>query len=166
VFILIRALVYASLFIGLLLVALPGRLLAWSGIAAPARFGPYQVAGIIVAAAGAVLAIGCVLTFALRGRGTPAPFDPPRRLVVTGPYRFLRNPMYAGAWAALLGAAVYYGSWALTAYAVAFLAALALFVRFCEEPVLRRTFGVEYDAYCRRVGRWWPRRASRERPRR
>ena len=98
----------------------------------------------------------CVLTFALLGRGTPAPFDPPRRLVIRGPYRFVRNPMYIGAGLALGGAALFYNSVWLLAYVVLFLLAAHIFVVWYEEPTLRRTFGEEYDSYCRRVRRWWP----------
>ena len=162
-FVLIRAVVYASAFIGFLLVFLPARILAGSGITAPARLGPLEILGMVVTAAGAVLAISCVLVFAFRGRGTPAPFDPPRRLVVDGPYRLLRNPMYAGAAAALLGAALYYGSSALAGYALGFLVVTELFVLLYEEPVLRKTFGAQYEEYCRRVGRWWPRPGSSRR---
>jgi protein-S-isoprenylcysteine O-methyltransferase Ste14 len=160
VFILARALVYATLFIGLLLVFLPARVIAWSGIRAPERIGVFQLLGGAVAAAGAVLAVSCILAFVFIGRGTPAPFDPPRRLVVRGPYRFVRNPMYIGAAAALLGAALYYQSLTLVGYVAVFLLVTSLFVRVYEEPVLRRSFGDEYEEYCRRVGRWWPRRAK------
>jgi protein-S-isoprenylcysteine O-methyltransferase Ste14 len=160
VFILARAIVYATLFIGFLLVFLPARVIAWSGIVAPGRVGVPQLLGGALAAAGAVLAVSCILAFAFIGRGTPAPFDPPRRLVVRGPYRFVRNPMYIGAGAALLGAALYYESLPLLGYVAVFLLATYLFVRVYEEPVLRRTFGDEYEEYCRRVGRWWPRRAK------
>lgn len=156
-FILIRALVYAALFIGFLLVFLPARVIAWSGIAAPARFGVGQVLGGLLAAAGAVLAVTCILTFVFIGRGTPAPFDPPRRLVVSGPYRFVRNPMYVGAAVALVGAALYYESLQLAWYALGFLLIMEAFVRLYEEPILRKMFGQEYHDYCVRVGRWWPR---------
>lgn len=163
-FILARALVYATLFIGLLLVFLPARVIAWSGIAAPGRVGVLQVLGGILAVAGGVLAVSCILAFAFIGRGTPAPFDPPRRLVVRGPYRLVRNPMYIGAATALLGAALYYESLPLFAYVAVFLLVTYLFVRVYEEPVLRRSFGDEYEEYCRRVGRWWPRRIVRAAP--
>jgi len=157
VFVLARALVYSTFFIGFLLVFLPARVIAWSGIAAPARVGALQILGVAVAAAGAVLAVTCILTFVFVGRGTPAPFDPPRQLVVRGPYRLVRNPMYVGAAAALLGAALYYESLPLVAYTAAFLLVMHLFVRVYEEPKLRRSFGDVYEDYCRRVGRWWPR---------
>jgi protein-S-isoprenylcysteine O-methyltransferase Ste14 len=157
VFTLMRALSYAAVFIGLLLVFVPARLLSWSGVTPPGAIGPGQVAGLLVTVAGAALAVWCVLTFALVGRGTPAPFDPPRRLVVRGPYRVVRNPMYLGAATALVGAALYYGSAALLAYAVLFLLVTHLFVMAYEEPTLRRLFGDEYAGYCRSVPRWVPR---------
>jgi protein-S-isoprenylcysteine O-methyltransferase Ste14 len=156
-FVLIRAVTYATLFVGFVLVFLPARVLSQSGILQPPAIGARQLAGMIVVAIGAVFALWCVLTFALVGRGTPAPFDPPRRLVVQGPYRVVRNPMYLGAGLALGGAALFYESVALLAYAGAFFLAVHLFAVWYEEPMLRRTFGKEYDAYCQRVHRWWPR---------
>jgi protein-S-isoprenylcysteine O-methyltransferase Ste14 len=155
--VLARALTYATLFIGVVLVYLPSRVLSAAGVARPAHFGALQIAGMIVAATGALLAISCVLTFALVGRGTPAPFDPPQRLVVRGPYRYVRNPMYLGAGIALAGAALFLEAGALWACAAGFLAATHLFVVIYEEPALRRAFGEEYAAYCRQVRRSWPR---------
>jgi len=159
-FVLIRAITYASLFIGFLLVFVPARLLSWTGVTRPAVSGVEQVTGMALVATGAALDLWCILTFALRGKGTPAPFDPPRRLVVRGPYRFMRNPMYLGAAIALAGAALFYESAVLAAYAAAFLLMTHAFVRLYEEPTLRATFGAEYEAYCRQVRRWWP--GSRE----
>ena len=156
-FILVRAVVYARLFIAFLLVFLPARVLAWSGIASPS-LGALQVAGGVVAVAGAAVAVSCVLSFVFIGRGTPAPFDPPRQLVVRGPYRFVRNPMYLGATLALLGAAIYYQSLALGAYALAFVLVMHAFVVLYEEPVLAQHFGAAYSDYRRHVGRWWPSR--------
>lgn len=89
---------------------------------------------------------------------TPAPFDPPRRLVTVGPYRFVRNPMYIGAALALAGAALFYESWALLWYCAAFAFVMYLFVVVYEEPALRATFGDAYVQYRERVQRWWPRR--------
>jgi protein-S-isoprenylcysteine O-methyltransferase Ste14 len=155
VFILTRALVSGTLFVGFLLVFLPARVLTWSGIMAP-PLGGLQVGGIVVAIAGGALAVSCVLSFVFIGRGTPAPFDPPRQLVVRGPYRFVRNPMYVGAVVALLGAAIYYESLALAAYAVAFLLVMHAFVVLYEEPVLTRRFGADFEAYRQRVPRWLP----------
>ncbi len=156
-FVAVRAVTYATLFIGLVLVFLPARVLAWSGMAAPRAFGLAQGLGMAIAALGGALALWCILAFALIGRGTPAPFDPPRRLVVRGPYRHVRNPMYLGAAAALAGAALYYGSAWLAAYAGGFLLLMHAFVVGHEEPTLRATFGEDYARYCREVRRWRPR---------
>jgi len=105
---------------------------------------------------GAILALWCIATFIVIGRGTPAPFDPPRQLVVAGPYRFVRNPMYIGAGLALAGAALFYESWALLGYCVAFLFITHLFVVLYEESALRSTFGDSYVRYCQSVRRWLP----------
>jgi protein-S-isoprenylcysteine O-methyltransferase Ste14 len=157
VFVLVRALTYSTLFVGVLLMFVPARLLSRSGLTAPASIGPVQAAALAVTALGALLAAWCILTFVVLGRGTPAPFDPPRRLVVRGPYRLVRNPMYLGAAAALAGAAVYYGSVALAVYAAVFLLLMHAFVVGYEEPTLRATFGAEYDRYREQVHRWYPR---------
>jgi protein-S-isoprenylcysteine O-methyltransferase Ste14 len=159
-FVLVRAITYAALFIGLLLVFLPARVLSWSGIVRPASIGAAQIAGVVVGTSGAVLALWCIGTFIVIGRGTPAPFDPPRRLVDAGPYRFVRNPMYIGAGLALAGAALFYESWALIGYCAAFLLVTHLFVVLYEEPILRATFGDAYAQYCGRVRRWWPGRGN------
>lgn len=160
-FVLLRAITYATIFVSLVLVFLPGQVLSRSGIEAPETIGVAQVAGGIVTVCGALLALWCVLDFALVGRGTPAPFDPPRRLVVQGPYALVRNPMYLGAGIALLGASLFYLSLALLAYAAVFFAVTHLFVVSYEEPTLRESFGDAYASYCRRVARWWPRPPGR-----
>jgi protein-S-isoprenylcysteine O-methyltransferase Ste14 len=156
-FVLARAATYSALFIGFLLVFLPGRILSSTGIIQPPAIGVSQVAGMLLGACGAALALACILTCVFVGSGTPAPFDPPRRLMIQGPYRFVRNPMYLGAGLALAGAALFYQSIALLIYAGLFLLVTHLFVVVHEEPTLRRTFDKDYQAYCERVGRWWPR---------
>ena len=156
-FLLVRVVTYSVLFIGLVLIYAPARVLSWSGIIRPGMIELPQVAGMVIGAAGAAIALWCISTFAFLGRGTPAPFDPPRRLVIRGPYRFVRNPMYIGAGIALASAALFYRSFLLLAYACLFLLVTHLFVVFYEEPTLQRTFGLEYETYCRQVRRWWPR---------
>ena len=151
-----RAVAYSSLFVGLVLIVLPARLLTAAGIARPQAIGPWQVAGLLVGLAGAAIALWCILTFVIVGRGTPAPFDPPRRLVVRGPYRVVRNPMYLGAGIAVAGAALFYQSVVLLGYVGLFWLAMHVFVIAYEEPTLRRMFGPEYSTYCQNVGRWWP----------
>jgi len=155
-FVIARALTYAALFIGLIFIFLPGQLLFWSGIARPTVTGPPQIAGMIIGGVGAAIALWCVFTFAAIGKGTPALFDPPRQLVIEGPYRFVRNPMYIGATLGLAGTAIFYGSLSLSIYTAAFLLAAHLFVVFYEEPTLRKSFGAEYEAYCQRIRRWVP----------
>jgi len=156
-FLLMRAITYASLFIGLVLVFLPSRLLSLAGIVQPEFTGLPQVAGMVTAAVGAALVLWCVTSFIRVGQGTPAPFDPPRRLVVTGPYRIVRNPMYIGAGLALAGATQFYASVELLAYLCLLFLVSHLFIVFYEESTLKRLFGEEYNAYCRAVGRWFPR---------
>ncbi len=153
---LVRGLTYAALFIGAFLVFIPGRILARVGITPVAVSGPSAVAGLVIVVLGLALAMTCVLTFAFVGRGTPAPFDPPRALVIAGPYRYVRNPMYIGAGAALFGAALRYGSLALAGYALVFLLITHLFVLLYEEPHLRGVFGRAYEDYLRTVHRWIP----------
>ena len=155
-FAVVRAVTYAALFIGLLFIYLPGRLLTWSGVVRPEPNGAPQIAGMIVSSIGTVIALWCIFTFVFVGKGTPAPFDPPRRLVIRGPYRFVRNPMYIGAVLVLAGLAIFYQSISVAIYAGLFLLAAHIFVVAYEEPTLQRTFGQEYDAYCVRVRRWWP----------
>jgi protein-S-isoprenylcysteine O-methyltransferase Ste14 len=157
-FVLLRALTYATLFIGFVLVFLPARFLSWSGVTRPPAIGFTQATGILITAVGAALALWCILAFALLGKGTPAPFDPPRRLVVRGPYKFVRNPMYIGAGMALAGAALFYESVILASYVAVFLLIMHAFVVWYEEPTLRATFGAEYHGYCKEVGRWRPHR--------
>jgi protein-S-isoprenylcysteine O-methyltransferase Ste14 len=95
--------------------------------------------------------------FALRGRGTPAPIAPPKKLVIEGLHRYVRNPMYIGVLLIVIGQAVLFHSMALVRYAAAIWLAAHLFVLFYEEPALQRKFGDEYREYRQRVPRWIPR---------
>jgi len=154
---LMRGLTYATLFISFVLVFLPAQVLERSGVTAPPDVGPAQALGAVAVVLGLSLAISCVLAFGIVGKGTPAPFDPPRRLVVRGPYRFVRNPMYIGAIVALSGASLFYESLALFGFTAVFALTVHLFVLFYEEPTLARLFGADYDEYHRHVRRWQPR---------
>ena len=89
------------------------------------------------------------------GRGTPARFVPPRRLVESGPYQLPRNPMYLRAVRGLAGAVLFYESWTLLAYGAGFAIVMHLFVVACEEPTLRATFGAPHLNCYERVWRWW-----------
>jgi protein-S-isoprenylcysteine O-methyltransferase Ste14 len=102
----------------------------------------------------------CVWDFANFGRGTPAPIDAPRKLVIRGLYRFVRNPMYVGVLAVILAWAVWFQAASLAIYALGVAACFHGFIRFYEEPHLQQEFGSEYAAYRDRVGRWIPRLPS------
>jgi|SRR3954463_4914544 len=158
--VLLRTITYASLFIALVLVYLPARVasLGREQLTAPASVS--QMIGAGLSACGAVLAAWCIATFFTKGRGTPFPSDPPRRLVITGPYHFVRNPMYLGAFISLSGAALWFHSWPLFAYAIVFVTATHVFVVLYEEPTLGRSFGDAYFAYRGRTGRWLPKIAA------
>jgi protein-S-isoprenylcysteine O-methyltransferase Ste14 len=113
----------------------------------------------VPAVLGFAVALRCVWNFGRTGHGTPAPFAPPRRLVVVGFYRYVRNPMYIGFFAGWIGLWIFFGRANAAALWVAGVALtfVALFVRLYEEPTLRRMFGAEYEEYCRNVPRWVPR---------
>src|ERR1700748_293307 len=105
---------------------------------------------------GFAIALRCIWDFGWTGRGTPAPMAPPRRLVVVGFYRYVRNPMYLGFFVGWAGLWIVFGRASVTAITVAVVGVLAtaLFVRLYEEPTLRKKFGADYDEYCRNVRRW------------
>ena len=158
----LRTLLFALTFVGAVLVYVPRWILGPDGRAARAT-GPAWYGAWVLIAVGAALMCWCWHEFATRGRGTPMPLDPPRRLVVAGPYRYVRNPMYVAALLFLLGQAGLYRATSLLWYAAAFAAAVHLFVVGYEEPALRRRFGADYDAYRAAVGRWLPRLRPYER---
>jgi protein-S-isoprenylcysteine O-methyltransferase Ste14 len=103
------------------------------------------------------LAGWCVNLFNVEGRGTPVPFDPPKRFVATGPYRFVRNPMALGLFLVLGGEAALYESKAVVIYLLLVIGLIHAFVCWVEEPDLTRRFGASYAAYKHDVPRWIPR---------
>ena len=119
-----------------------------------------HVAGIVTIGAGLLLLTACVVEFARRGRGTLSPADPPRELVVSGLYRYVRNPMYLAVTTIVLGEVLLTRSTDLALYWVVWFTAANIFVMFYEEPTLRAQFGDSYDAYTRSVGRWIPGRTK------
>ena len=122
---------------------------------------PWRLLGAIGLGMGLAIYGWCVADFALAGRGTPLPLDPPRELVVRGLYRFARNPMYVGVLAVIAGQAALFGSIPLALYAIVVFAIFHLFVIGYEERALRRDFGGAYERYCAEVPRWLPRLRSR-----
>jgi protein-S-isoprenylcysteine O-methyltransferase Ste14 len=108
---------------------------------------------------GFAAALRCIWDFGWTGHGTPAPIAPPQRLVVVGFYRYVRNPMYLGFFVGWVGLWVVFGrvSTAAMEGTAVIVVGIILFVVFYEEPTLRKTFGVDYEEYCRNVRRWVPR---------
>ena len=113
--------------------------------------------GAVLILFGAAIVLDSFGRFALQGLGTPAPVLPTKHLVVTGLYRHVRNPMYVGVTAAIFGQGLLFGDQDTLAYGVLVWLAFHLFVYLYEEPTLRRTFGEEYETFCRNVPRWIPR---------
>ena len=153
---LLRAITYATLFVAFFLVILPRGVLTASGYKWSGSPVWSELAGFALVIFGLVLVVWCLVTFAFVGKGTAAPFDPPRQLVVVGPYRFVRNPIYIGAVVAMAGAALVLWSWWLILYAAVVLSVTHLLVILYEEPHLRRVFGQPYEDYLRTVHRWIP----------
>ena len=116
-----------------------------------------RLVGLIVIVAGVPGLVDSFARFALQGRGTPAPIARTGTLVVTGLYRYVRNPMYVAVVVIILGQGVLLGDWRLIAYGAVFWVGCHLFVVAYEEPTLAQTFGAEYQAYCTNVPRWIPR---------
>jgi protein-S-isoprenylcysteine O-methyltransferase Ste14 len=114
-------------------------------------------AGGVLIGAGLLALVECFARFVHKGHGTPAPPMPTEALVVSGLYRYVRNPMYVGVFAIIAGQGLLFGdAWTL-AYAAFVWVAFTAFVLLYEEPTLRRTYGTEYFLYCQHVRRWWPR---------
>ncbi len=131
---------------------------AGAGASAGAR-----VLGALVIAAGLLVLLDAFIRFARVGRGTPSPTHPTERLVVSGLYRYTRNPMYLAVVGIIAGQALLLWRRELLVYGLAVALGFALFVRLYEEPTLRRRYGAEYDRYRAAVPRWWlARRAWRE----
>jgi protein-S-isoprenylcysteine O-methyltransferase Ste14 len=120
---------------------------------------PWRWLAAVPSILGFAVAMRCVWDFGWTGHGTPAPMAPPKRLVVVGFYRYVRNPMYLGFATGWIGLWIVFGRASLVAIAAVAGVALAvhMFIVFYEEPTLRRNFGSNYEEYCRNVSRWWPR---------
>ncbi len=150
----VKATMFAVFIPGTVVVCLPYLILDrfaavdWPAFSAVAAF-----AGLLALVAAALL-LYCIWGFAAYGQGTPAPFDPPKALVIRGAYRYTRNPMYLAICLMLLAEAAFFRSVDLLAYAVIVFLGFFLFVFLYEEPHLRHQFGGRYEEYCRSVPRW------------
>lgn len=146
----------------LFLIFVPGLLLGYlpysinSGDTPLFDFGIFRYAAIMFWLIGTSTMLWCFWEFTFRGRGTPAPIDPPRELVAVGLYRYVRNPMYVAGILILLGWFIWSPSLSLIVMPLVFSVAAHLFVTLYEEPTLKRKFGKSYESYLQEVPRWIP----------
>jgi protein-S-isoprenylcysteine O-methyltransferase Ste14 len=116
-----------------------------------------RAVGILLIVAGLPGLVDSFARFALQGLGTPAPIAPTQNLVVTGLYRYVRNPIYVALVAVILGQSLLFGDWRLFLYGALVFVAFHIFVLAYEEPTLRESYGAEYETYRANVPRWLPR---------
>jgi protein-S-isoprenylcysteine O-methyltransferase Ste14 len=121
--------------------------LSWAGV----------ILGLVFVALGLTLVVRTIALFATEGRGTLAPWNETKRLVVRGPYRYVRNPMISGVGAVLIGESALFGSQPLFVWAASFAFVNAIYIPLVEEPGLHRRFGEDYARYRANVPRWFPR---------
>ena len=152
---LLRNLLFTILHPGLVGVLIPYLILRGRGRGFfPEVWGADHIAGGAMMLTGSFIVLICIVRFAIEGKGTLSPFDPTKKLVVRGLYRYSRNPMYVGMIILLIGEALFWWSSSLAIYAVIVFLAFNLFILLHEEPRCRRVFGTDYDDYRARVRRW------------
>ena len=142
---------------GTVLVFVPSLMLWLSPGSPPARAEGRWWIGLVLAAAGLMLATWTARLFLTLGRGTPAPWAPPRNLVVAGPYRHVRNPMITGVLLMLAAESLLFGSWPIVGWMLVFFLIHGVYLARMEEPGLERRFGEDYRRYKANVPRWIPR---------
>ncbi len=124
----------------------------------------WGVPGALLIVFGIIITWSCVSLFADYGDGTPAPWDPPKRLVVRGLFRYVRNPLVEGVFCILLGESLLFGSLALLLWFLFFVSINLIYTPLIEEPELLRRFGKPFRAYMQNVPRWLPRKTPWEIP--
>lgn len=157
--VLIKTIIFTIFIPGTVTILVPYWLLS-SG-STPIQPGPFRYVGVLPLLIGVAIYCWCAWDFAFAGKGTPAPFDPPKELVVRGLYHYVRNPMYVGILSILLGEALLFASWRIFAYTAFALVFYSLVVVLYEEPTLRHKFGESYRQYCQSVRRWIPGRVKK-----
>jgi protein-S-isoprenylcysteine O-methyltransferase Ste14 len=155
-----RTALYGAVFLGLVVGYLPYAARSLDARLASAVSVALKLGGLGLFVGGAALAFASASYLVRRGEGTPALFDPPRRLVVAGPYQYVRHPMMVGVFAMIFGEALWFASAAIMLYGWLAVALGRLFVAHVEEPGLERRFGEDYLVYKQRVPRWLPARRS------
>ena len=142
---------------GTLVVLVPFWISHWRVAPPPVGFVGFRVLGVLLMAAGLAVLLDSFARFALKGLGTPAPIAPPERLVVTGLYRHVRNPIYLAVTSLIVGQALFFADVRLLEYGLGLWAFFYIWVLALEEPELRAKFGAEYQDFCAHVRRWIPR---------
>jgi protein-S-isoprenylcysteine O-methyltransferase Ste14 len=155
---LLKTLLFTAVVPGTVAGLIPYLLITRARVLPPLPLGSFRYAGLGLLFLGVLIYLWCAAEFTFRGRGTPSPNDPPRELVVTGLYRYSRNPMYVGVAWTLLGSALLFGSTEVLLYAILVLLGFHLRVIYYEEPALERSFGSSFRRYCQQVPRWLLRR--------
>ncbi|QEE30733.1 isoprenylcysteine carboxylmethyltransferase family protein [Terriglobus albidus] len=135
---------------------IPWRICRWQVQAPLAGIFAFRILGLLLMVAGLPVLLDSFARFAIQGFGTPAPVFPTRQLVVSGLYRYVRNPMYVAVVSLILGQGLFFGDLRVLEYGIAIWVAFHLFVLLYEEPTLRNTYGAEYDVFCVNVHRWIP----------
>ncbi|MBI5086491.1 MAG: isoprenylcysteine carboxylmethyltransferase family protein [Acidobacteria bacterium] len=137
----------------------------WGGEPSATGFLPLRAAGVLLVAAGALILLDSFARFALQGLGTPAPAFPTRHLIITGCYRYVRNPMYVAVVAIIAGQWLVFADVRVLGYGVLVWLGFHCFVVTYEEPTLRTAYGPEYELYSAGVRRWIPRLSPWQAPR-
>jgi protein-S-isoprenylcysteine O-methyltransferase Ste14 len=135
----------------------PWRICRWQFAPPLLGFLPFRMIGALLIALGLPVLLDSFARFALQGLGTPAPVAPPKHLVVTGLYRYVRNPMYVAVTSLILGQGLLFGTVRVLEYGIIVWLGFHIFVLAYEEPTLRSKFGDQYREFCANVRRWLPR---------
>ena len=154
IFLAFKSILFTVLVPGTVVFYLPCLILGRSGCLGRLHDAAFAFPGMAFLLAGSAIYIRCTWDFAVSGLGTPAPIDPPKNLVVTGFYRWTRNPMYLGVVLILLAEALFFLDRGLSIYVAGIAIAFHIAVVVYEEPILRGRFGPSYAHYCRHVPRW------------
>jgi protein-S-isoprenylcysteine O-methyltransferase Ste14 len=142
---------------GIVAVYMPWRICRWHLESPLLGTSVFRLVGVLLIAAGLPVLLDSFARFALQGLGTPAPIFPTRYLVVSGLFRYVRNPMYVAVLLLILGQGLLFGSVRVLEYGIAVWVGFYLFVLIYEEPTLRNSYGREYEEFCANVPRWIPR---------
>jgi protein-S-isoprenylcysteine O-methyltransferase Ste14 len=157
VFAILGSTVFLVLAPGIVAGYVPWRICRWRVEGSLLRTPLSRLIGLLLVVVGLPILLDSFARFAVQGLGTPAPVFPTRHLVVSGLYRYVRNPMYVAVVSLILGQGLFFGSASVLEYGVAVWVGFHLFVLAYEEPTLRSSYGHEYQEFCQNVPRWIPR---------